>query len=141
MWIRPNKIDPTTGKLAFLAMPADSVRGSIGYSPPCGMATTYFARAGSSGIMAGTYQRRRIGTSRRTRDYRPHGEVPYIAVRRIKPHNPQTETQQANRNKFAAAWTAWNGLTDDQKQEYIEAARRLGLRPHVYFTKVYMRTH
>lgn len=39
------------------------------------------------------------------------------------PTNPQTVPQQANRQDFADAVVAWQGLSDSQKQVYNKRAR------------------
>ena len=39
------------------------------------------------------------------------------------PANPQTAPQQANRQKYADAIVAWQGLTNNQKEIYNERAR------------------
>jgi len=54
------------------------------------------------------------------------------------PNNPQTEAQQANRNKFKAALTAWHALTDEQKQVYIERAKGKSMTGYNVFVKEYM---
>lgn len=43
------------------------------------------------------------------------------------PTNPQTVAQQANRQKFADAMSAWGSLTDEQKNAYNKRARKLNL--------------
>lgn len=40
------------------------------------------------------------------------------------PTNPQTTAQQANRQKFADAMSAWSSLTAPQKAEYNERAKK-----------------
>jgi len=54
------------------------------------------------------------------------------------PANPRTEEQQANRNKFIAALTAWKALTDEQKLVYIERAKGKSMTGYNVFVKEYM---
>jgi hypothetical protein len=50
------------------------------------------------------------------------GKVP-IKMKFYTQTNPRTEKQQANRQKFANAMSAWGSLTDEQKQAYIKRAK------------------
>jgi len=54
------------------------------------------------------------------------------------PANPQTETQQANRNKFIAALTAWHALTDEQKEVYNRRSKGKSLTGYNLYVKQYM---
>lgn len=60
----------------------------------------------------------RMGRTRR-------GKVP-TKNRWYRPTNPRSEPQQANRAKFAAAMTAWQALTTQQRQAYAERAKKIG---------------
>lgn len=51
------------------------------------------------------------------------GKIP-IKMRFYTPTNPQTEAQQANRQKFADAMSAWQSLTPSEKDAYNERARK-----------------
>lgn len=51
------------------------------------------------------------------------GKVP-IKMKFYTPTNPQTVPQQANRQKFADAMTAWHALTSNEQAEYTERARK-----------------
>lgn len=52
------------------------------------------------------------------------GKVP-IKMKFYTPTNPQTEAQEANRTKFAAAMSAWGALTDEQKAVYTARAKKI----------------
>lgn len=54
------------------------------------------------------------------------GKVP-VKMRFYRPTNPQTVPQEANRAKFAAAMSAWQALTSDEKAAYTERAKRRGM--------------
>jgi len=54
------------------------------------------------------------------------------------PTNPQTEAQQANRNKFINALTEWNALTDEEKEVYNEKAKGKSMTGYNVFVKEYM---
>lgn len=75
----------------------------------------------------GIYQR-----DTKTRSQRIRKGVFYI------PNNPRTEAQQANRNKFIAALTAWHALTDEQKAVYNERAKGKSMTGYNVFVKQYM---
>jgi hypothetical protein len=51
------------------------------------------------------------------------GKVP-IKMKFYVPFNPQTAPQQANRQKFADAMTAWGALTSEQKSVYNMRAKK-----------------
>lgn len=51
------------------------------------------------------------------------GKVP-IKMKFYTPTNPQTEAQEANRAKFAAAMSSWQALTPEQKNAYTERAKK-----------------
>lgn len=51
------------------------------------------------------------------------GKVP-VKMKFYAPTNPMTEAQQANRQKFADAMSAWGELTTEQKNAYNVRARR-----------------
>lgn len=50
-----------------------------------------------------------------------------IRMKFYTPTNPQTELQEANRAKFAAAMSAWGSLTPTEKGAYNERAKKRGL--------------
>lgn len=51
------------------------------------------------------------------------GKVP-IKMKFYTPFNPETIPQQANRQKFADAMSAWSGLTSEQKLVYTKRAKK-----------------
>ena len=59
--------------------------------------------------------------------------MPFFTIR-----NPQTEAQQANRQRFRDGVTAWNNLSDDEKQAYADRARPLRLIGYTLFLKEYL---
>ena len=61
----------------------------------------------------------------------------YVKMKFYAPTNPRTPAQQANREKFAAACSAWQLLTVEQKAVYHKRARRLSLRGWSLFIKEY----
>lgn len=140
-WLKATHPNDNNTGAAWGSALATTIRGSIRNPVPCGYATTYYAICGPVAALAGTYQRRRPGTTRQTLQYRPKAEVPIIAIRRGRANNPQTEAQQANRAKFAAGMAAWKALTVEEKSPYIQVAKRLKQFPHVYFLKTYLQTH
>ena len=51
------------------------------------------------------------------------GKVP-IKMKFYAPTNPQTPAQQANRQKFADAMSAWQSLTEEEKSAYNRRAKK-----------------
>lgn len=140
-WLKATSPDQLNGGAEWGSALATTLRGSIRTPVPCGFATTHYAVCGPVAALAGTYQRRRPARTVANRKGRPAAEVPFIALRRVKPTNPQTPAQQANRAKFADGMAAWKALTDEEKEPYIKVAKRLKQFPHVYFLKTYLQTH
>lgn len=64
------------------------------------------------------------------------GKVP-IRMKFYTPTNPQTELQQANRQKFADAMSAWHSLTDSEKNAYNKRAKHIGLFGRNLFIREY----
>lgn len=60
-----------------------------------------------------------------------------IKMKWYTPTNPQTDAQQANRQKFADAMAAWGALTSEQKAEYNTRAKRQSLRGWSLFVRTY----
>ena len=54
------------------------------------------------------------------------------------PTNKQTEPQQTNRAKMAAAVLAWQNLTDEQKRVYNERVERLNMSGYNLFIRDYL---
>lgn len=88
----------------------------------------YFAPPGRSPILlSGIYRTDNVtGT---TKVYR---EPFYITK------NPRTVPQQANRQKYADAILAWQGLTNEQKQVYNKRAIGKGMSGYNLFLKEYL---
>ena len=68
------------------------------------------------------------------------GKVP-IKMKFYTPTNPQTEAQQANRQKFADAMTAWGALTTEQRADYNVRAKRVGRFGWGVFISEYYKSH
>lgn len=71
----------------------------------------------------GIYQQRIRRKGFWTKDWQPRGKKSNFKMKFYVPFNPQTPAQQANRQKLADAVSAWQALTDEQKQEYNITAR------------------
>lgn len=68
------------------------------------------------------------------------GKVP-IKMKYYVPYNPETVPQQANRQKFADAMTAWQALTAPEKTAYNKRARNIGLFGRNLFIREYYPQH
>lgn len=68
------------------------------------------------------------------------GKVP-IKMRFYAPTNPQTVPQEANRSKFAAAMSAWGGLTTEQRAAYHRRAKKRGMFPWGLFIREYYQSN
>lgn len=79
------------------------------------------------GFVPGIYQRRKCSDGVRT-----------IRMKFYSPYNPQTEAQQANRQKFSSAVSAWKLLTDEEKKEYNELAKGKNMSGYNFFIRQYM---
>lgn len=65
------------------------------------------------------------------------GQKVSIRMKFYRPTNPETEPQQANRAKFAAAMSAWGALTENQKSGYIKRAKKRGMNGWGLFIREY----
>jgi len=54
------------------------------------------------------------------------------------PANPQTPTQQANRQKYAAGILAWQNLTTEQKEAYNQRVKYKNLSGYNLYLKEYL---
>ena len=61
--------------------------------------------------------------------------------RYVKPRNPETESQQANRRLFAEAMASWKLLTSEEKKKYRQKTRRLNMHPHNLYIREYIKAH
>lgn len=82
---------------------------------------------GTASPYRGIYQMRRC----------KEGYIP-IKMKFYAPANPQTEPQQLNRAKYAAAVLAWQGLTTEQKKSYNVKVGRRHCSGYNIFIKEYM---
>ncbi len=66
------------------------------------------------------------------------GKQEQIKGKFLYPANPQTESQQANRQKYADGIIAWQGLTNIQKEVYNERAKYKNFSGYNLFLKEYL---
>ncbi len=72
---------------------------------------------------------------------RKKGEIVFEILNYYYPKNPQTELQQANRNKITSAVLAWQGLTSEEKVVYNKLAKGKNRSGYNLFCKEYMLSH
>jgi hypothetical protein len=61
--------------------------------------------------------------------------------RYVKPRNPNSEAQKAQRSLFAEAMEEWKKLSREEKLVYKKKCRYTSLRPHNLFVKKYTAQH
>lgn len=91
------------------------IRKKLGFSGGYGRLRYGIARFGYYKLQAGIWQMRQT----------LQGKIP-VNMRFYRPTNPQTMTQEANRAKFSAAMSAWQSLTDSEKEAYNVRAKKRG---------------
>lgn len=64
-----------------------------------------------------------------------------VKMKFYRPTNPRTEAQQANRQKFADAMSAWGLLTPEQKLAYNKEAKKYQTFGWCLFIRKYYQTH
>ncbi len=64
-----------------------------------------------------------------------------IKMKFYTPTNPQTPTQEANRQKFADAVSEWQSLTETEKKAYNDRAKDLQLFGWNLFIREYYQSH
>ncbi|HOO72938.1 MAG TPA: HMG-box domain-containing protein [Spirochaetota bacterium] len=62
-----------------------------------------------------------------------------IARALVKPRNPDTPAQRANRDRFRQAMASWKGLSDDEKNAYNHKAKRTGMTGHNLYISGWMK--
>ena len=124
-----------SGNFAILKFGAGNFSGIIPETKMSLLGFTIRGKVGKNGgadplSVNGIYQMRKMKIGKRP-----------IKMRFYQPTNPRTTAQQANRQKFADAMTAWGALSSPEKQEYIERAKKSRIIGYNLFVKEYMETH
>lgn len=78
----------------------------------------------------GIYQVRRVKGTQKT-----------VRMVFYAPTNPRTEAQQANRQKFADAMSAWGALTPEEKLAYNKRGKKRQTFGWCLFIREYYQTH
>lgn len=116
-----------------------TVRKRIGRPVGCGWAMCGWSHCGEYSDFAGVYQMRysdkgrHIGQPRRGHKY-------ICFMRPCWKAYEYTDDQKIQTDKFKAAMSAWQGLTDEQKAYYNEIADRKGRRGYNYFLSLTLNT-
>jgi len=117
----------TPGTLDHRDMLSVELRGSIGNGTGFGKIRFSKSSFGDTRRIAGTYQRRRLRADRSVYDPDTNPAYPVIAMRTYRPTYANTEIQNENRAKFAAAVAFWQGLTNEEKAIYNERGAKRNL--------------
>ena len=115
------KLEETEKIIGFKAQNKKGKPGQYGFSE------YGFFEYGASTPYSGIYSQRKI-----------KGKVLTLVKKFYIPTNPQTELQQANRQKLAAGVLAWQELSEEQKNEYRTKAKNLPLTGFNLFIREYM---
>lgn len=127
MRVQPFAQGRERGTLDYRDMLATELRGRIGRSAGFGKLRFGAANFGDTRKLSGIYQGRRLSKDPSRYDPVSNPRYPFITMRTYRPTYANTEIQEENRGKFAAAVEFWQGLTDDEKAIYNErgAKRRV----------------
>ena len=98
-------------------------------------------RFGNASSRWGIYQVRRQRGSFLSAGEKETGKQVVIKKGWYHPANPQTESQQANRSKYADAIVAWQGLTSSQKDVYNQRAKYKPYSGYNLYLKEYLLSH
>ena len=104
--------------------------GLFGWLYGCGLGICGDLVCGSDDELTGIYQTRHW-------QGKPYNE----RMDYYWPHNLQSVAQQAGRTKFAAAITAWQALTENQKEVYNEKAIGKQMSGYNYFISYYLKNN
>jgi len=109
---------------------SDEVKGRIGR--PAGFGAYVFGdnRFGEYSEINGVYQKHPTKRGNKMNMHRDNW-----------PTNPNSVAQQARRNLFAEAMTAWKALDNETKEEYNTRVYPTGQNGHNRFISEYMRSH
>ena len=106
------------------------VRGKVGAPSTYGSAGYGIFKYGSGAKFFGVYQMRVVD-----------GKQVLVKGEYYVPSNPQTESQQANRQKLTNGVVAWQALTSPQKDVYNERAKYKSLSGYNLFLREYLLSH
>jgi len=104
-----------------------SARGSLGWPCELGELVLGWSYFGWWTYQAGVYQRR-------TR----FGRVVQVREKHFHPLDPYAGNRPVSQAKFAAAVAAWQGLAEEEKEEWRWRARKLCMTGFNLFIKNYM---
>lgn len=107
-----------------------STHGTFGFSGGFGLLRFSYNRFGFFDSRSGIYQRKKTLKGWRT-----------SRARFYRPTNPQTSLQQAWRAIFSAGWTAWGGLTPNERALYSKEAIQYGLSGPNLFMRRWLHQH
>jgi len=116
-----------SGKNAIIS---NSVRQKFSLPNRFGGAIFGLSKFGHKNIYAGIYQQRKGIKGKIT-----------VIEKFYRPTNPQSVAQQANRQKYADSVSAWQGMTDEQKEPYRQRAKSLPYSGYNLFQKEYILSH
>lgn len=120
----PGKTDGAFDHREFLCL---TIRGSTGRGTGFGRLRFAAASFGDTRRVAGTYQRRKLRQDKSVYNPQTNPDYPVVAMRTYRPTYTNTEIQDENRAKFAAAVAYWQGLTDLEKELYDERGAKRNL--------------
>lgn len=127
MRVMPFTPNRTRGEIGHSDMLSVELRGSIGRGTGFGKLRFSAANFGDTRRVAGTYQRRALSVDRSRYDTDTNFCYPVVATRTYRPTYQNTEIQEENRAKFAAAVAFWQGLTQEEKDVYNERGAKRDL--------------
>lgn len=123
------------------SMFALQARGKTGRSGGFGFIRFGYSNFGATNFTGGIYQKRVTGYNHTGRIAGRKRRAYYVKMRPYRPTNPQTEEQQANRNKMALAVAAWSDLTPVEKSYYNERGKRYNKVGRNLFISWYLKNH
>lgn len=133
--------DKTTKYPGVAEMYALGVRGQMGRSAGFGFISFGKNWFGNQAFNLGVYRKAVKGYNQYTGPPTPGNKTYYVLCRSYNPTNPQTEDQQANRQKIADAVSAWQDLTTEQKANYNQKGSRFNRRGYNVFIQEYLKSH
>jgi len=109
---------------------SDEFKGRFGRPSGLGAYVCGDNRLGEFSMLNGVYQRHKTKRGMKFNLHRDNW-----------PANPNSEAQQARRNLFAEAMTAWKALDTETQQEYNSRVYPTGQSGHNRFVAEYMQSH
>lgn len=118
-----------------------AVQKRYGRPNSCAEAVCGWSQCGDDDERAAVYQKRHRRADFWRPGYTPKKGIGFCKERYYYGHNPQTLSQQFNRNRFGDAVRAWQMLTNEEKSVYNKIAVKLSKSGYNLFIASWLKSN